>query len=42
MREFMLENPYLFGSTFSEDLLMKEFVSNMAFTYQCSLITNTK
>lgn len=42
MREFMLENPYLFGTTFSEDVLMKEFVSHMAFTYHCSLITNTK
>lgn len=40
MREFMLENPYLFGSTFSEDVLMKEFVSHMAFTYHCSLITS--
>ena len=40
MREFMLENPYLFGSSFSEDLLMKEFVSNMAFTYHSSPITN--
>lgn len=42
MREFMLENPYLFGTTFSEDLLMNEFLSHMAFTYHCSLITNTK
>lgn len=41
MREFMLENPYLFGSTFSEDILMKEFVSNMAFTYHCFPITNS-
>lgn len=40
MREYMLENPYLFGSTFSEDILMKEFVSNMAFTYHCFPITN--
>lgn len=40
MREFMLENPYLFGNTFSEDILMKEFVSNMAFTYHCFPITN--
>jgi hypothetical protein len=40
MREFMLENPHLFGSTFSEDILMKEFVSHMAFTYHCSLITS--
>lgn len=40
MREFMLENPYLFGTTFSEDLLMKEFVSHMAFTYHCSPITS--
>ena len=42
MREFMLENPYLFGSTFSEDLLMNEFLSHMAFTYHNSQITNTK
>lgn len=42
MREFMLENPYLFGTTFSEDVLMKEFVSHMAFTYHNSQITNTK
>ena len=41
MREFMLENPYLFGTTFSEDVLMKEFVSNMAFTYHCFPITNS-
>ena len=41
MREFMLENPYLFGNTFSEDILMKEFVSNMAFTYHCFTITNS-
>ena len=41
MREFMLENPYLFGSSFSEDILMKEFVSNMAFTYHCFPITNS-
>ena len=41
MREFMLENPYLFGNTFSEDILMKEFVSNMAFTYHCFPITNS-
>ena len=40
MREFMLENPHLFGSTFSEDVLMKEFVSHMAFTYHNTLITN--
>ncbi|MBQ3734156.1 MAG: hypothetical protein II859_09380 [Bacteroidales bacterium] len=40
MREFMLENPHLFGSTFSEDILMKEFVSHMAFIYHCSLITS--
>ena len=42
MREYMLENPYLFGSTFSEDLLMNEFLSHMAFTYHCFPITNTK
>ena len=42
MREFMLENPYLFGSTFSEDVLMKEFVSHMAFTYHSTLIANMK
>lgn len=41
MREFMLENPYLFGSTFSEDLLMNEFLSHMAFTYHCFPITNS-
>jgi len=42
MREFMLENPYLFGTTFSEDVLMKEFVSHMAFTYHNSPITKLK
>ena len=42
MREFMLENPYLFGTTFSEDVLMKEFVSHMAFTYHSTLIANMK
>ncbi len=40
MREYMLENPYLFGSTFCEDLLMNEFLSHMAFTYHCFPITN--
>ena len=40
MREFMLENPYLFGSTFSDELLMKEFVSHMAFVYHSTPITN--
>ena len=42
MREYMLENPYLFGTTFSEDVLMKEFVSHMAFTYHSTLIANMK
>ena len=42
MREFMLENPHLFGTTFSEDLLMKEFVCHMAFTYHNSPITNSE
>jgi hypothetical protein len=40
MREYMLENPHLFGTTFSEDLLMNEFLSHMAFIYHCSLISS--
>lgn len=42
MREFMLENPYLFGTTFTEGLLMNEFLSHMAFTYHNFPITNSE
>ncbi len=31
VQEYMRENPYLFGSEFSKDILISEFQSNMAF-----------
>ena len=31
MQEYMRENPYLFGSEFSHDILIREFQSNMAY-----------
>ena len=31
VQEYMRENPYLFGSEFSQDILIREFQSNMAF-----------
>ena len=32
MQEYMRENPYLFGSEFSQDILIREFQSNMAYS----------
>lgn len=31
VQEYMRENPYLFGSEFSQDILIREFQTNMAF-----------
>ena len=42
MREFMLENAHLFGDYFTEDMLMKEFISHMSYTYQNTPIPTTK